>query len=89
MVIMSKFKGFKPWTPEYCEKIFNKPCCDSTHKQCAYNSDVKFIRSKYQLAFYQGRGTGKILTAKETFDLIGIEGIDDAAWYGSTGIPEE
>lgn len=62
--------------------VFGQNSSGSTPEERALSSDVTYVRSQDQLAYYKPEATGRILTAYEALDIFGFERLGRLAHEG-------
>ena len=72
-------------SPEMLRAIFGEHETGSSIEEIARQSQQKFVRGKYEIAFYdQGStATGHVLTALEAYRTFGLDILEEAVEYGS------
>lgn len=72
-------------SPEMLRAIFGEHEAGSSIEDIARQSQQKFVRGKYEIAFYdQGStATGHVLTALEAYRTFGLDILEEAVEYGS------
>ena len=72
-------------SPEMLRAIFGEHEAGLPIEEIAKQSRQKFVRGKYEIAFYdQGStATGHVLTALEAYHTFGLDILEEAAEYGS------
>lgn len=56
-----------------------------TEEYAKYTKD-EFVCSDYEIAFMKKEATGLKISAKEAYEIFGLEVLDEVAWYGSVAV---